>query len=94
MQLLHEGAVAPFRLVRELFNPICFYMQVVRGAWIFAMFGGHAVAVLLAIWLWPGRNQTATWWKVRQLLYHVAIDQLLPCCNTSMAQILLGKRHI
>jgi len=39
-------------------------LQVVRGAWVFAVFGGHAVAVLLAIWLWPGRNQAAIWWKV------------------------------
>lgn len=38
--------------------------QVVRGAWIFAIFGAHMVAVLLAICLWPGRNQSATWWKV------------------------------
>lgn len=45
-------------------------IQVVRGAWIFAIFGSHAVGVLLAIWLWPGHNQADTWWKVRHTFEH------------------------
>lgn len=40
------------------------HVQVVRGAWVFAVIGFHAVAVLLAIWLWQGKDQAAVWAKV------------------------------
>lgn len=38
------------------------------------------VAVLLAICLWPGRNQSATWWKVAQAACRQCASYCIPQC--------------
>ena len=57
--------------------------QVIRGAWVFAVMGFHAVAVLLAIWMWQGKDQAAVWAKVRQPVWPL-LPPLLKVASSSL----------